>query len=243
MTFKETEIETDDDVAREAPTSPVDITKINTLHELLALAIGDFEKVLEDDRYAINMSSWHAPGPDGDDRCHVCLAGSVLAKTFQLGLDVDADTFETRVWSDERLSDRLHALDDLRLGDIRRAYYSLNDDDGTWDTPAEVDRLHDKWRDAIPPMAARAIDRRGGRELLGYLKTMHADLVEGSTTAIDGYLATNYEWFVFNDLRSAFGAVPDVADETILRAINKLGDEAEGRFRKTRWRGTPLRLS
>lgn len=67
--------------------------------------------------------------------------------------------------------------------------------------------------------------------------------VEGSTTAIDGYLATNYEWFVFNDLRSAFGAVPDVADETILRAINKLGDEAEGRFRKTRWRGTPLRLS
>ncbi len=46
MTFKEIDIEADDEAAHEAPTAPVDITKINTLHELLGLAIGDFQKVL-----------------------------------------------------------------------------------------------------------------------------------------------------------------------------------------------------
>ena len=51
------------------------------LSALLALAVGDMERMMEDDRYHPDSGEWHRPhAPTG--RCHACLAGAVLAGTL-----------------------------------------------------------------------------------------------------------------------------------------------------------------
>lgn len=174
MTFKETDTEADDEVARETPTSPVNITEINTLHELLALAIGDFRKVLADDRYAIDMGVWHSPGEDGDDTCHVCLAGSVLAKTVQLPLDVNAEVSvkSAAIW------DRLFALNDLRCGAVCGAIKSLHGR-GPDIIAKHIDAYEFVEREGIghfPREIANPDDRKGGYALLERLEDMQRKL-------------------------------------------------------------------
>lgn len=48
---------------------------------LLTLALEDMDIIRQDDRYVIDMSNWH--GPLGD-KCHVCLAGCVIARRLEL---------------------------------------------------------------------------------------------------------------------------------------------------------------
>lgn len=71
-----------------------------TLHELLALALADYDIVSQQPGYAINMNSWHTP-KDKERTCHVCLAGCVIARTLQYDKDTCAEF-----------------LDDLRAGII-----------------------------------------------------------------------------------------------------------------------------
>lgn len=55
--------------------------------ELIELALSDLLKIERDPRYEINMSVWHSGSLDtaaGASPCYVCLAGSVLAKTFRI---------------------------------------------------------------------------------------------------------------------------------------------------------------
>ncbi len=153
--------------------APVDLAKIDTLHELLALAIGDFRKVLADDRYAIDMSTWHEPGDDADDRCHVCLAGSVLAKTIKLPLHDNAeDSFKgPAAW------DRLFALNSLRIGDVVEAACNLH----RRDRDAQ-DKINDAYtfakRESIqfPYEIANPTDREGGYALLERLEDLQHKL-------------------------------------------------------------------
>lgn len=52
------------------------------LHELLALALGDYDVIKNDPRYQIDMGSWHCY--DAEDKiCYLCLAGCVIAKTLE----------------------------------------------------------------------------------------------------------------------------------------------------------------
>lgn len=88
----------------EVPTKQ--FSEINTLHELLALALDDFEIILKDDRYQINMNVWYLAMPK--QKCAVCLAGAVIANRF--GGD---DTYV--------IDPRLYALDMLRKGDVNSA--------------------------------------------------------------------------------------------------------------------------
>ena len=93
------------------------------LSELLRLAIGDLIKVRADPRYEVYMTDWHWPSHNG--KCRVCLAGSVLAKSFEL------DPAQKVVWGtdiDKETQNKLMALNELRCGYIEDAYRELEHD-------------------------------------------------------------------------------------------------------------------
>lgn len=87
----------------------------NKLSALIRVSVGDLDKVLADRKYDIDMNGWHYP--TGDGKCAVCLAGAVIAKTFDRlpSADVDPDDFG----SDDRM--RLFALNHVRVGDVAGA--------------------------------------------------------------------------------------------------------------------------
>ena len=182
MTFQETEADVDV-VEQEAPSAPtVNLARIDTLHELLALAIGDFERVLADDRYAIDMTVWHGPEDHDDGRCHVCLAGSVIAKTIALDPSVDVDDESVDgdlLFGAGAISNRLFALNSLRSGQVERAWHFMR-----WPAsleqhaPAVAVDLQHRWWHTIPSHVANARGRSQGRVLLSLMKGLHADLVE-----------------------------------------------------------------
>jgi len=161
--------------ARKPEPKPVDVGSINTLHELLAVAIGDFEKVLRNPSYGINIGShWHQPL--ANDRCSVCLAGSVMAMSLHGRRDACIDVYDMQ-WGAERntypepLVRRLLALNDLRLGDVAdaAARLSLMHEDA-------VDRLDRKWSKKVRCSAART--RQHGYTFLREMRRLHADLAE-----------------------------------------------------------------
>ena len=53
----------------------------NNLIDLIELAINDVRKCKADPKYTINMNIWHEP--IHKDKCAVCMAGSIIAKTFK----------------------------------------------------------------------------------------------------------------------------------------------------------------
>jgi hypothetical protein len=86
--------------------------------KLIRLAIADLVKTEQDSNYKIHMDTWHVPF---HSRCHVCLAGAVMAQT--LGADITKDVvpadfshvlkvIPTRTWL------RLRALDCFRKGHV-----------------------------------------------------------------------------------------------------------------------------
>lgn len=156
----------------------VDLASIDALHKLLALALDDFERVLADDRYVVDMDNWLGtsdldgePYPGG--KCHACLAGSVMAVTLGRGA---AEACFPQAYS-QPIQRRLQALDALRCGDVRSADGLLHN----WRIPpAGVDsdlcaslhwfsKLGDIWD---------ARGRKEGRRLLAKLRLMQAELAE-----------------------------------------------------------------
>jgi len=80
--------------------------------ELLYLALSDFEKVEKDPRYVVDMRRWHNPI---SGQCHVCLAGSILAKTMKYPVD----RFVPQVlYGKDILDNKLMAIDCFRRGDF-----------------------------------------------------------------------------------------------------------------------------
>lgn len=49
-------------------------------HELLALALTDYDAIAKNPRYEIDMCYWHVP--TGKTTCSVCLAGCVMANSL-----------------------------------------------------------------------------------------------------------------------------------------------------------------
>lgn len=163
------------EVFREATENPpVDLAKIDTLHELLALAIGDFEQVLADDRYSIDMSVWHVPD---EGLCHVCLAGSMIASRLSAEPD---DTWLPECFP-KPIAWRLATLNQLRVGATAEATAALKEA-GVTISPDRYFTAHslelNKWRDRIPYEFAWAKGAVAGRFLLAHLRELHADLQE-----------------------------------------------------------------
>lgn len=84
-----------------------------TLHELLALALADYDIISQRPDYVIDMSRWHSPRIKGRI-CHVCLAGCVIANTLQYTKDMHVNPNDV----DEMWAEALEYLDDLRTGVI-----------------------------------------------------------------------------------------------------------------------------
>ena len=55
----------------------------DTPSALIRVALADLQKCIDDPMYKIDMRTWHKPVDNGK-HCSVCLAGSVLAKTFKV---------------------------------------------------------------------------------------------------------------------------------------------------------------
>jgi hypothetical protein len=87
--------------------------------KLLALALGDLEKCEQDDRYVIDMQTWHITHGDG---CHVCLAGAVLAQSLGCKPDEDPDFNDDYYF--EAL--QLYALNEFRNGNIHTGFMQLD---------------------------------------------------------------------------------------------------------------------
>ena len=96
-------------------------SKTNKLSGLLNLALDDLELVNKDKKYKINMNYWQKK--QKGKQCEVCLAGSVLAKTFNVP-KISLDCLEGEV--KEETMNKLWAIDSIRDGDLLTALWNLN---------------------------------------------------------------------------------------------------------------------
>ena len=89
------------------------------LSQWVRLALADIKKVENDDRYIVDMSSYHLP----NSKCRVCFAGAVMAKTLKGGIEqlLEPVDFTER--------DFLVALDWIRIGYIRSALTVIDKQD------------------------------------------------------------------------------------------------------------------
>jgi hypothetical protein len=87
--------------------------------ELIRLALKDLEAVeQEPETYKVCMSKWHYSTPE---KCFVCLAGAVMAKSLHADPLKKADPAN---YSDE-MCKLLYALDRFRVGDIFLGFYYM----------------------------------------------------------------------------------------------------------------------
>ena len=102
------------------------------------LALDDLEKVEADDKYLVNMGTWHDAKNSVLDKpvCLVCFAGAVMAKTFETDPEstVTAYQFEDIITnalnaepSDPRVGTKLEALDWIRSGSILNGYRKMRE--------------------------------------------------------------------------------------------------------------------
>lgn len=133
------------------------------LSEIAEMACDDFEGVLNNPQYTIYMNSWHVPE---DNKCSVCLAGSVMAGRGYLKPTEDYDYCFDR-FSGTAVDRKFEALDSLRSGDVFEAleYLGLEDTMPYERSEAiedDVKSIIGKFRDAS--------NRREGRAFLGRLR-------------------------------------------------------------------------
>ena len=95
----------------------------SSLASTLEHALKDFRECVDDDDYVIDMGTWHKPKNDGF--CYVCLAGSVLAKTYNKKNSREALPSDACFGREKYLL----ALDYLRSGYVTNALNSIHDGD------------------------------------------------------------------------------------------------------------------
>lgn len=160
------------------PPEPVDLTKIKTLHELLALALKDMEVTMRDPRYHIDMNRWHDPvavTKNGTKTvCHVCMAGIVIANRTGAHPDNRVSAYDISILP---IRGPLLALDSLRRGNIWDANHYLHPLLALQAAPAGVRILEKKYRSQLRGVRYAAHPDTVQR-LLTKLHELHADLVE-----------------------------------------------------------------
>lgn len=91
--------------------------------KLLSIAIADLEAVKKDKRYVINMGRWHSPFHSKRGIvCHVCLAGSVMAKSLKTDYNTEVEIEDF----DPKTKTLLNAIDHFRCGSILSALASID---------------------------------------------------------------------------------------------------------------------
>ena len=126
--------------------------------ELLALAVDDYDACREDPHYKIVMGTWHTGGyrakpssTASDYKCEVCLAGTVIAKSF--GEDWTRTTSPDGLYDRYAITEedrrRLEALDDLRTGNVRKAWATIHSAP-MMAAPTDVQDFHEREWDEGP---------------------------------------------------------------------------------------------
>lgn len=93
------------------------------LSELILVALEDLQVVISDDRYTVDLDDWHSPDiGDEHGTCYVCFAGAVIAR--RLSPAQAAEVIEPNDY-DEHTKYRLHALNEVRRGNIAAAIWRL----------------------------------------------------------------------------------------------------------------------
>lgn len=121
--------------------TPEELSKA-PLSAVIRVALDDLAKVEADPRYEVDMGVWHDDITPG--RCHVCLAGAVMAGTMGIPPTQEVTTPEDAIalYARDEMSDavshrinaRLHALNLVRGAHISAAL--------------------DFWFDIVPPKGA-----------------------------------------------------------------------------------------
>ena len=138
--------------------------------EILRLALDDFEVVLDDPRYGIDIEHWHRPSGDS---CFVSLSGSVMAKRF--GAEID----HCHAPEDFTVEEQLVMLDDLQSGNVDTAVDRLECWLERWSADNDLVKfLTAKWRPILilQYIARPILAPARARLFLAAMKTMQADL-------------------------------------------------------------------
>ena len=157
-----------------------------TLHEILAMAIEDFEAVLDDPRYVVCFGSWH--GPVSARQTAVCFAGAVMAK--RLGAEIDWNTGPENFEDDAQV--RLQSLYRLSIGDVVHAASSQPQCESWGEligeaewllqlSPLQLDaaeRLSEQWEPILGLTYGAALDEVDVWWFLACMRGMLADLIE-----------------------------------------------------------------
>lgn len=91
----------------------------NKPSKLIRVALKDLELVEQDNNYSIYMGDWHMPL---GDKCSVCLAGSVIARTLNTPLDAEVDPLDFNLIT----KNKLLALNQFRVGYIGQGLHFLD---------------------------------------------------------------------------------------------------------------------
>lgn len=88
-----------------------------TLSALLLMAVEDAEQIAQDQTYTLDMERWYHVDPH-DGRCHVCMAGAVMAR--RLGAPKERVAYPW--FYDRRWARALEAVNEMRVGKFQQAY-------------------------------------------------------------------------------------------------------------------------
>ena len=89
--------------------------------EMILQALDDLKKCEDSPAYHIDMSSWHS---DISGKCHVCLAGSVIAQRTDIPPSEEVSPADFYQYN-ETLYNKLCALDSFRHGRIEEGLKAL----------------------------------------------------------------------------------------------------------------------
>ena len=92
--------------------------EINSMVELMTMAIDDMEVLIDNPLYDFNADFWHEPV---DGICYICVAGSVMANRLGAKISMSRCVANFNV----SIHKKLNAIDNLRVGDIKGALRNI----------------------------------------------------------------------------------------------------------------------
>ena len=102
-----------------------ELLKDYSMSELLRLALSDLDKVERDGDYDVYMGNWHMKSTS-ERKCYVCLAGSILAKSFEHPKDKEF-RFHYRTRNQKALSSLMESVNYMRIGALYHAFDRLDE--------------------------------------------------------------------------------------------------------------------
>lgn len=114
-----------------------DLTLPTKLWEMMEIALGDVRKCAKDSNFEIDMGMWmYTIEEHGTTKCHVCMAGAVLAQTVEVPLDRTRTITEIAALArgSDGIDKMLDVVNEIRSGGFYSAigvWYDADPDEDT----------------------------------------------------------------------------------------------------------------